>query len=301
MHPGQLTVSVDTVRQLISEQFPRWADLEVVPGPTHGTVNAIFRLGSDLSARFPLQGQDVSTARKQLQTEAAACGELVGRTRFPVPEPVALGEPGHGYPLTWAVQTWVPGHTAFAEDPGQSPDFAHDLARFITDLRALDTSGRTFDRPGRGGDLRAHDGWVETCLTRSESLLEVSPLRSLWQRLRELPRVAPDAMTHGDLVPGNVLVADGRLVGVLDCGGLGPADPALDLVAAWHLLEAGPRRLLRDDLECADLEWDRGKAWALEQALGLAWYYVRTNPTMSLLGRRTLQRILADEDEDLAG
>ena len=47
-------------------------------------------------------------------------------------------------------------------------------------------------------------------------------------------------MSHGDLIPGNVLVSGGRLAGVLDVGGVGPADPALDLVAAWHLLEDWP-------------------------------------------------------------
>jgi aminoglycoside phosphotransferase (APT) family kinase protein len=105
-------------------------------------------------------------------------------------------------------------------------------------------------------------------------------------------------MTHGDLIPGNVLVDDGRLVGVLDVGGLGPADPALDLVAAWHLLETRPRLLLRDVVGCDELEWQRGKAWALEQAMGAIWYYVESNAAMSLMGRCTLERILADESSD---
>ena len=100
-------------------------------------------------------------------------------------------------------------------------------------------------------------------------------------------------MTHGDLIPGNLLVAEGRLRGVIDVGGLGPADPALDLVAAWHLLEPGPRRVLRDELGCDDLEWDRGQAWAFEQAMGAAWYYVHTNPAMHRMGMVTLDRILA--------
>ena len=91
-----------------------------------------------------------------------------------------------------------------------------------------------------------------------------------------------------------MLVSGGRLAGILDAGGLGPADPALDLVAAWHLLEAGPRQALRDDLRCDDLEWERGKAWAFEQAMGLVWYYAGSNPAMSRLGRRTLDRIQAD-------
>jgi hypothetical protein len=31
----------------------------------------------------------------------------------------------------------------------------------------------------------------------------------------------------------------------------------------------------------------------LEQAMGLAWYYAQSNPAVSGLGRRTLQRIQA--------
>ncbi|WP_243747745.1 phosphotransferase [Mycolicibacterium sp. CBMA 226] len=49
-------------------------------------------------------------------------------------------------------------------------------------------------------------------------------------------------MNHGDLLPGNLLVHEGRLTGVLDVGGLTPADPVLDLVSAWHLFEAEPVR-----------------------------------------------------------
>lgn len=75
-------------------------------------------------------------------------------------------------------------------------------------------------------------------------------------------------MSHGDLVPGNVLVSGGQLAGVIDVGGLGPADPALDMVAAWHLPGPGPRQVFRDDLQCDNVDWERGKAWALEQAMG---------------------------------
>jgi Phosphotransferase enzyme family len=118
-------------------------------------------------------------------------------------------------------------------------------------------------------------------------------LRALWSTFRELPRLAPDVMSHGDLIPGNVLVADGRLAGVLDGGGFGPADPALDLVAAWHLLDDGPRAVFREHLGCDDLEWTRGAAWAFEQAMGVVWYYRESNPPMSRMGGTTLGRITA--------
>ncbi|HEV2241072.1 MAG TPA: aminoglycoside phosphotransferase family protein [Streptosporangiaceae bacterium] len=295
MHPGQLAVPAEMVRELVDEQFPAWRSMAIRAVDSPGTVNAIFRVGERFAARFPLEPGDVGSMRRRLESEARAARELAGRTRFATPEPVALGEPGAGYPLPWSVQTWLPGVTATDEDPGQSAAFAHDLAEFVHGVRAIGTRGRTFRGRGRGGDLRSHDAWMETCFGHSEEFLDVARLRRIWEAMRRLPRGAgADVMSHGDLIPGNVLVSGGRLAGVLDVGGLGPADPALDLVAAWHLLEDGPRRVFRDDLGCDDLEWERGKAWAFEQAMGAVWYYVRSNPAMSRMGMRTLQRIQAD-------
>jgi aminoglycoside phosphotransferase (APT) family kinase protein len=294
MHADQLTVSPTMVRELVDEQFPRWRDLNVKAVQSPGTVNAIFRIGDQLAARFPLRPDNADAVRRRLESEGTAARELAGRTRFPTPEPVAIGEPGAGYPLPWAVQTWLPGDTAADVDPGASVAFAHDLAEFITGVRAIDTRGRTFSGRGRGGVLRSHDEWIQTCFKRSEHLLNVPRLRGLWEAMRALPRgAAGDVMSHCDLIPGNVLVSGGRLAGILDVEDLAPADPALDLVAAWHLLDALPRQALRDDLRCDDLEWERGKAWAFQQAMGLVWYYVDSNPAMSGLGRRTLERILA--------
>jgi len=294
MHADQLTVSLSVVRELVDAQFPSWRHLAVKAVESAGTVNAIFRIGDRLAARFPLRRGDAASVRRRLESEAAAARVLAGRTRFATPEPVAIGEPGAGYPLPWAVQTWLPGVTATDDDPGGSVAFAHDLAEFISGVRAIGTGGRTFRGQGRGGDLRSHDGWMDTCFARSGHVLDVRRLRRRWEVMRALPRgAAGDVMSHGDLIPGNVLVSSGRLAGILDVGDLGPADPALDLVAAWHLLEDDPRQALRDDLRCDDLEWERGKAWAFQQAMGLVWYYADSNPAMSRMGRRTLERIQA--------
>lgn len=296
MHPDQLSLTVETVRKLVADQFPQWAGMRITEIASQGTVNALFRIGDRLAARFPLQPGDVEETRRWLIAEAAAGRELLGRTRFTTPEPVGIGAAGAGYPLPWSVQTWLPGSTATEVDPSNSMAFAHDLATFIQEVRSIHLRGRTFARSGRGrgGDLRSHDAWMQTCFQRSEKLFDVPRLRRTWAALRGLPRTAADVMTHGDLTPGNVLVASDRLVGVLDVGGLGPADPALDLVCAWHLLEEEPRQVLREDLASDAIEWERGKAWAFEQAMGAAWYYVDSNPAMSDMGRRTIARILAE-------
>ncbi|WP_405901498.1 aminoglycoside phosphotransferase family protein [Streptomyces sp. NBC_00727] len=295
MHADQLDLSTGTVAALIRDQFPQWSGEAVRPLASTGTVNAIFRIGDTLSARFPLRPAGTGEALAALEREARAAAELAAVSRFPVPEPVALGRPGAGYPMPWSVQTWLPGTNAFDADPGASDAFALDLAGFIGGLRGAGTRGRRFDGDNRGGVIADHDGWMATCFRESEGLLDVDRLRRLWRDFRELPRTSPDVMSHGDLIPGNVLVADGRLAGVLDTGGFAPADPALDLVGAWHLLDAGPRNVLRRALSCDDLEWERGRAWAFEQAMGLVWYYAESNPTMSALGRRTLDRLLESE------
>ncbi|KUN94489.1 aminoglycoside phosphotransferase family protein [Streptomyces caeruleatus] len=298
MHEDQVDVTTDIVATLVREQFPQWSHEPVQLLPSTGTVNAIFRIGNDLSARFPLRLADADETLAVLEQEARASAELAQVSRFPAPEPVALGRPGAGYPMPWSVQTWLPGTVASDADadPSGSDAFAEDLAAFIAALRETGTRGRLFDGQGRGGVLTHHDDWMAKCFEESEGLLDVPRLREVWSRLRELPRAGADVMSHRDLIPGNVLVAGDRLGGVLDTGGFGPADPALDLVSAWHLLQPGPREVLRRALGCADLEWERGKAWAFEQATGLVWYYVESNPAMSEMGRRTLDRILESEE-----
>lgn len=292
MHDDQVDVTTEIVATLIQEQFPQWSGKAIQFLSSTGTVHAVFRIGNDLCARFPLRLTDAAEVLAVLEREAQASAELAQVSRFPVPEPVALGKPGAGYPMPWSVQTWLPGTVASDADPSGSDAFAQDLAAFIAALRRAETRGRLFNGEGRGGVLTHHDAWMEKCFEESKGLLDVPRLRQLWSRLRELPRTAADVMSHGDLIPGNVLVTGDRLSGVLDTGGFGPADPALDLVSAWHLLQPGPREVLRRTLACDDLEWERGKAWAFVQAMGLVWYYVESNPTMSSMGRRTLDRIL---------
>ncbi len=292
MHAGQLHVDAQTVRRLVEVQFPQWRGLTITELRTSGTVNAIFRIGDSLVARLPLVGHDPAQVRRSLAAETEAVRALARAVTVPIPEPVAIGAPGAGYPLPWSVQTWLPGHDATVENPSGSNAFAHDLAELIAGMRARGTRGHRFDGVGRGGHLPDHDDWIETCFRQSEDILDVPRLRRIWWHLRTLPEIDEEVMCHRDLTPPNVLVEEGRLVGVLDGGSFGPADPALDLVAAWHLLDERQRGILRRALGCGDVQWRRGMAWAFQQSVGLVWYYLDSNPTMSQWGRRSLDRIV---------
>lgn len=293
MHDDELEISVDVAMRLVTSQFPEHDGLPVERIGTHGTVHAVFRVGDSVSARFPLRADDPTIVRASLEHEAASARELAGAVAVDVPEPLAIGAPGEGYPLPWSLHSWLAGATAAEHDQGHSVAFALDLAELVDQISAIPLQGRAFRGSGRGGDLRDHDWWMRACFDRSTHLLPVDRLRATWAHLRPLPRRDPDRITHGDLVPGNLVVRGGRLVGLLDVGGLGAADPAVDLVVAWHALHDEARAVFRDRLAADDLRWQRGMAWAFQQAMGLVWYYETSNPTMSAIGRRTLERILA--------
>jgi len=295
MHDDQVNIDIDIASQMIRDQFPRYRHEDITPVGSSGTVNAIFRIGSTSAARFPLRAMDPTGCADMLRSEAAAMVEIGEHCLFPTPQPIGLGEPGPRYPMPWAVQTWIEGEVATPHGLSGSTIFALDLVRLVASLRQADTRGRRFDGQGRGGHLPDHD-WMAVCLENSEGLLDVARLRDLWARFRELPAAGPVVMSHRDLIPPNLLVQGERLAGVLDCGSFGPADPSLDLVVAWHLLDHERRSIFRRDLQVEDLLWKRGAAWAFQQAMGLVWYYRATNPAMSALGRSTLSRILDDPD-----
>ena len=291
MHDDQLHIDAAMVRELIAAQFPRYAGEAVVQLPRLGTVNAIFRVGESVTARFPLQPQDPRQAAERLAAEAAAADAFAEHAGVLAPRPLGLGVPGRRYPMPWTLQNWVDGAVATPDGLAASDDFAADIARLIAKLRDVDVRGRPFDGAGRGGDLKAHDSWMATCFANNGDIDGLPRLRTLWAEWRELPASGANRMSHKDLIPANLLVRDGRLVGVLDTGGFGPADPALDLVVAWHLFDRDRRSLIREYLGSDEVEWQRGAAWAFIQAMGLPWYYRTSNPQMAALGRSTLARL----------
>lgn len=297
MHGDQIKITAAHAIDLISAQFPQFRGEDIVELDTAGTVNAIYRIGSGHAARFPLRMMDPAECARLLDAEAKASAEFNERCPFPSPRPVGIGRQSPDYPLPWLVQTWIEGQIATPTGLCGSSAFAFDLVRLIVSLRTVDLNGRTFDGRGRGGNLTDHDGWMEVCFSKSERLLDVERLRRMWGHLRKLSSAKREAMSHKDLIPGNLLVHGERLAGVLDTGGFGPADPSLDLVAGWHLLDRDRRAIFREALQIDDLEWRRGAAWAFQQAMGLVWYYKNTNPVMSELGRSTISRLIEDYPE----
>lgn len=296
MHHDQLHIDADTARRMIADQFPQYRHEKITPHTQLGTENTIFRIGATAAARFPLRASQPALGLDRLRAEAAAMAEFAVHSPVAAPTPIGIGRPGADFPTAWFVQTWVEGDLATATGLASSTVFASAIADLIASLRAANTRGRRFAGSGRGGHLPVHDEWMAECFRNSDGLLTVPDLRRIWTRLRLLPESGPQVMSHRDLTPMNLLRRGDRLVGVIDSGSFGPADRALDLVAAWHLFDQRCRQRIRDHLGVSDVEWHRGAAWAFQQAMGLVWYYRETNPPMSALGRVTLSRLLDDPE-----
>jgi aminoglycoside phosphotransferase (APT) family kinase protein len=81
MHADELTVEIQTVRDLVSHQFPQWARLPITGFASQGTVNALFRTfarsgrGGGLHAHDPGCRPASSTARNSsMYRVSAECG-----------------------------------------------------------------------------------------------------------------------------------------------------------------------------------------------------------------------------------
>ncbi len=65
MHADELDIDTDLVRQLLRQQFPHWAELEIERVPDAGTDNALYRLGADMVVRLPRREHNVIGLEKE--------------------------------------------------------------------------------------------------------------------------------------------------------------------------------------------------------------------------------------------
>jgi aminoglycoside phosphotransferase (APT) family kinase protein len=275
VHADELDVDEPLVRALLREQFPQWAELPLVRAGD-GTVNVIYRLGDELSLRLPRRGERERTEDRVLPLVAALPVE--------VPRLVAVGRSGAGFPWEWSVHTWLEGELPSAD---LSLD---DLATLIEALQALDPTGAEDPAYGRGRPLATRDEAVRDALTR----VEARGALELWERAVAAPEwEGRRVWVHADLDRRNVLVRDGRLAAVLDWGGAGVADPAVDLMAAWKLLSPRDRDAFRERLRVDDATWLRAQGWVLSQALiALGYYTPATSPEIHAEATRWLAAVL---------
>jgi aminoglycoside phosphotransferase (APT) family kinase protein len=289
MHADELPIDDALVRRLVAAQFPEWAALPLEPVRYFGTDNAIYRLGDELAVRLPRREHNVLGLRKELRW----LPELAPLLPLAVPEPVATGEPGEGYPLEWAVYRWLPGEPAY-ESPPEDP--RPELVALLAAFWAIDPAGGPAPRrhsASRGGPLAPADGVVRQKI--AEAGLGRKALEVWEAALAAGEWKGEPVWLHGDLDVRNLLVTGRRLSGVVDFGTLGVGDPAADVMVAWKMLTPAAREEFRRELEIDDATWARSRASVLAQSVNALTYYTdENNPILVREARAWLAEVLAE-------
>lgn len=296
MHTAELDIDVSLVHRLLVAQFPQWEELHLEPVASPGTCNALYRLGDDMVVRLPR----VEWATAQVEKEQRWLPRLAPHLPLAVPVPLGMGVPDEGYPWHWSVYRWLEGETAIVErvtDPRQA---ATALAEFVAALEQLDPAGGP--PPGthnffRGVPLAARDTPTQDAIASLNGMLDTDAVTAAWEAaLQASAWDAPPVWIHGDLIPTNLLVDQGRLSAVIDFGGLGVGDPACDLLGCWSFLSAESRDVFRAALILDDATWARGRGWALSVGLIALPYYRSTRPVFAALAAHMIDEVLADHE-----
>jgi aminoglycoside phosphotransferase (APT) family kinase protein len=293
MHANEVDTNIDLVVRLLATQFPQWAGFPIRPVPSAGTDNALYRLGAEMVVRLPR----IDWAIGQVEKERQWLPKLAPFLPLAIPVQLARGKPGEGYPWQWSVYRWLEGESATIERIANPRQAATDLAQFIAALQRIDTAGGPLavEHKLRGIPLTMRDAQTREAIAALQGMIDTDAATMVWEAALQAPEWDREPIWfHGDLLPGNLLVEQGRLSAVIDFGGLGVGDPACDLMIAWGLFSGESRDVFRAALAVDDATWVRGRGHALSQAAIFIPYYLSTNPMGVGNARRMIDGVLAD-------
>jgi aminoglycoside phosphotransferase (APT) family kinase protein len=286
-------ITASLVSRLVATQFPQWACLPVRPVDADGWDNATFRLGEEMSVRLPSAEGYVPGTHKERRWLPVLAGQLP----LPVPELLAVGEPGCGFPRPWSVYRWIDGAPATRQAIGDLPAFAADLAGFLAALYRIDPAGGPPPGPHnffRGGPLAVYDGETQEALAALKGHIDTALAAEVWQAAMEATWHGRPVWFHGDAQPGNLLVKDGQLCAVIDFGTCGVGDPACDTTIAWTFLSGESSRVFRERLPVDRATWTRGRGWAIWKAMKVLVAALDDDPQDATFTSRVIGKILAD-------
>ncbi len=230
--PGQWVDAIDAIRQRhgLTEQFSQSRD---------GSTVVFLSDQRCIKLHPPFPGFSASHRR-----EVAALGCVAGALPIPTPELLAEGTlDDWGYFIT----TRLPGRPidALWDDLGADVriDLATQLGDSIRELHRLD------------GDpvARLTEEWGEfraaqrvRCLDQERdgglAAPRLTELEHYLDRIDQLPEPSPTpAILHTEIGPSHVLVADGRITGLIDFGDAMVGDPEYDLAPVGMFVTRGDR------------------------------------------------------------
>lgn len=290
---ADVEIDVSLVRALLEDQHPDLAHLTLTE-VRGGWDNRVFRLGEHWLVRVPRRAPSAPL----LEHEQRWLPELAARLPLPVPVPLRIGRPGHGFPWSWSVVPWLDGEPLLRAAPERPVRTAIELAAFLRALHQPAPAGAPLN-PWRGVPLSARAPILQSHLDQLGPAVDRAAVLAFWRRVVATPEwSAPPVWIHGDLHPGNVLLAEGRLSAVIDFGDLSLGDPATDFAIGWMVTPTF-RRALREAARdrpnpLDDDTWARARGWAV--ALGLAYMAGSADgDPMIALGRAAIDAAIGDQ------
>lgn len=204
-----------------------------------GSGASVYRLESDSGRDLYLkQGRGPFAA--DVTDEMARLAWLAGK--IPVPGIVHYRADADAAMLLTSA---LPGRTAYQLLwDGAGLEIVDALVDFMQRLHALPTKACPFD-VGHAHRLHLARARIDAGLVDEDDFDDVRAGWSAEQVWAELTGMLPLPMervvTHGDFSLDNLLIEDGQVIGCIDVGRVGVADPYQDLAILWNCLgEFGP-------------------------------------------------------------
>ena len=281
-----LEINTKIVKELISNQFPKWKHLSIKQVEQSGHDNRTFHLGNEMTIRLPSSEAYVDQVEKELKWLPILRQYITTQ----ISSPIEKGHPDSCYPFPWSINRYIEGETVNHTNIDDIKQFAIDLADFLRELQSIST----VDAPVagqhnffRGGDLSVYHNETEAVLSRLKCVLPTEDLSQIWQRAICSKWTKKGVWIHGDVAPGNLLVKCGRLCGVIDFGIMGVGDPSCDYAMAWTFFDKESRKEFLHGVDRDTV--DRARGWALWKALIT---YKRENIGISNNAGSTIKSIL---------
>lgn len=287
---AEVDITIEKVRELLAEQMPDLAHLDIVAGPC-GWDNCLFRVGSSFAARLPRREMGAML----VEAEQRWLPLLAPSLPLPIAAPVRFGVANTDFPWSWSLVPWFEGDiAALAElsDPGAA---AQAIGEFCAALHRPAPPDAPVN-PYRGIPLAGRVEAFANARPQVADLLDLKAVDAAWQQCVEAPVFDGEPVwLHGDLHPGNVIVRDGAVAGVIDFGDIGKGDRATDFAIAF--MRFGPRD--RDRFRAAagahepvdDATWMRARGWAL--TLGIMHLtHSADGPHHETIGRHAINAVL---------
>ena len=287
---AEIAINEDLALRLLAEQYP---DLSHLPLEylDSGWDNVIYRLGDRFCLRLPRR----QLAATLIENEQTWLPRLQDFLTLPIPLPWRIGQPTAYYPWRWSILPWLEGLSAESALPGN--DQAKIFGSFLKSLHQL-APLEAPSNPFRGGSLTIRAQDIEARLQRIEPEITqiYTQVREIWQYVLDIPLDVSSRWLHGDLHPGNVLVLQGKITGIIDWGDLTSGDIATDLAGIWMLFPDSTTRkeAIAEYGDISPATWSRAIGWAIYFGVTLLDVGLAGNQKQAVVGARTLACVTDD-------